>query len=123
MHLSRTVTLMKTLLVFLFALWAMPALSQEAIGVIKRGHGQAVIDRSGTKLPAVRGTQIRKGDRIITGAKGSVDVTMRGGALSVGPQANVAVDRFAPEDTQSAQSPMPSMLKGLVSWLSVNRSR
>jgi hypothetical protein len=126
MHLPRTVywvTLMKTVLLFLLALWATSALSQDAIGVIKRAHGQAVIERSGTKLPAVRGTQVRKGDRIVTGARGNVDITMRGGALSVGPHANVAVDRFAPEETQSARSPMPSMLKGLVSWLSVNRSR
>jgi len=115
-------TLMKTVLVLL-ALWATSALSQDAIGVIKRAHGQAVIERSGTKLPAVRGTQVRKGDRIITGTKANVDVTMRGGALSVGPNANVAVGRFAPEEPQSAQSEMPSMLKGLVSWLSVNRSR
>ena len=116
-------TLLKTVLAFLLALWAMPALSQDAIGVIKRAHGQAVIERSGTKLPAARGTPVRKGDRIITGTRANVDVTMRGGALSVGPNANIAVGRFAPEETQSAQSEMPSMLKGLVSWLSVNRSR
>lgn len=119
----RYVTPIKTVLLSIIALWAMPALSQDAIGVVKRAHGQAVIDRSGTKLPAVRGTQVRKGDRIITGAKANVDVTMRGGALSVGPNANVALGRFAPEEPQSAQSEMPSMLKGLVSWLSVNRSR
>ena len=114
---------MKILLLLLLVLWAPSALSQDAIGVIKRAHGQAVIERSGTKLPAVRGTQVRKGDRIVTGAKGNVDVIMRGRALSVGPNANVAVGRFAPEETQSAQTEMPSMLKGLVSWLSVNRSR
>ena len=114
---------MKPVLVLLLALWATSALPQEAIGVVKRAHGHAVIDRSGTKLPAVRGTQVRKGDRIITGTKANVDVTMRGGALSVGPNTNVAVGRFAPEEPQSAQTEMPSMLKGLVSWLSVNRSR
>ena len=117
------VTPIKAALVAILALWATSALSQDAIGVIKRAHGQAAIERAGTKVAAARGTPVRKGDRIVTGAKGNVDITMRGGALSVGPQANVAVDRFAPEETHSAQESMPSMLKGLVSWLSVNRSR
>src|SRR5688572_10023702 len=88
------VTPIKTVLVPILALWATSGLCQDGIGVVKRAQGQAVIERSGTKLPAARGTQVRKGDRIVTGARGNVDITMRGGALSVGPQANVAVDRF-----------------------------
>ena len=113
----------KMALAAILTLWAGSALSQDAIGVIKRAHGQAVIDRAGVQSPATRGTQLRKGDRIVTGAKGNVDITMRGAAMSVGPQASVTLDNFASDQPQSAQATVPPILQGLASLLSVNRGR
>ena len=103
-------------------LWGAAALAQDAIGVVKRTRGPAVIERAGEQLPAARGTPLQHGDRIVTGAKAYVDITMRGAALSVGPQADVSLDRFAPEQPQSAQS-VPPILQGLASLLSINRAR
>lgn len=114
---------LKMILAAALAVWVTSALAQEAIGVVKRTHGSAVIERAGARLPAARGVQILKGDRIVTGAKGYVDITMRGAALNVGPHANVAMDRFVPDQTHSAQSSVPPMLQALASLLSVNRLR
>ena len=106
-----------------FILWAGSALAQDVVGVIKRAHGPAVIERAGVQSPATRGTQLRKGDRILTGEKGNVDITMRGAAMSVGPHAAVTLDHFASDPTQSAQNSVPPMLQGLASLLTLNRSR
>lgn len=111
------------ILAAVLTLGAASALAQDAIGVVKRAHGPAVIDRAGVRLPATRGTQLRKGDRIVTGANGYVDVTMRGSAVSVGPRANVGLDGYAPAESQTAQSSVPPILQGLASLLSVNRGR
>jgi hypothetical protein len=105
------------------ALAAAPAAAQEYIGVIKRTSGQVLIDRDGVKLAPSAGTEVKQGDRVITGPDGYAHIKLRGAApLSVSPDADILLDRYAagPVSTQRT----PSGLVGrLASFLAVNRQR
>ena len=91
--------------------------------MVKRAKGSVQIQRAGAPVPIARGTQLRSGDRIVTGKDGSVDITMRGSALSVGPGTDVDLDRFAPDDKESAPSWRAAVAHGLASLLGMNRHR
>jgi hypothetical protein len=69
------------------------------IGIIQRSQGGVQIERNGSRAPATRGETLLRGDRIVTDAGGSAEVRIRGAApIRVGPNANVAVERFAAND-------------------------
>lgn len=100
-----------------------PVLAQDSIGVVKRSTGQVLIERGEALLKAAAGGEIFKGDRVVTGKDGHISIVMRRGAwLTVGPVADVAVDRYAP-DTQTVQRPVPPILQSIASFLGINRQR
>ena len=107
----------------LLLLVATAVLAQEGIGVLKRYRGDVAIERGGMRLKAVKGTELQRGDRLITGDKAYAYVEMRGtGPLAVGPETEVALDRFAGE-TKRVTHRAPRLLQGLASYLALNRHR
>ena len=101
-----------------------PALAQEVIGVVKNSKGQVAIERAGVRVSPTRGTEVRKGDRLITGPDSHATITMRRAApVSVGPENDVALDRYAAEDIPLVKRAAPAILQGLASFLAVNRQR
>ena len=105
----------------LLALLATPALAEEYIGLVKRTSGEVRIERDGTQWAASRGTDLKRGDRLVTGPDGHAQIAMRAAAsLSVGPDSDVDLDRFAP---LPAQRSVPSLLQRLTSFLALNRQR
>lgn len=106
------------------ALTATCALAQEPIGVVKRSQGHVVIERAGVPIAPQHGTEVHRGDRLVTGADGSATISMRRAAsISVGPHTAVALDRFAAEDKPIAERPAPRILQSLASFFAVNRQR
>ena len=105
------------------ALVATSALAQETIGVVKRSKGQVAIEREGMQIAPKPGTEVLRGDRLVTGPDGHASVSMRrAAAISVGPHTEVALDRYAAEDT-TASRPAPRILQSLASFFAVNRQR
>ena len=105
------------------ALLATSAIAQESVGVVKRIYGSVVIDRAGEQLTPRAGTELLRGDRLITGADGHASVKLyRAGSLSIGPDTAVAPDRYIP-DSQQVKRPAPAILQSLASFLAVNRQR
>ena len=103
---------------------ATSALANDWVGVIKRSKGEVLLQRDNELIAAAAGSEIRKGDRLITGRDGYVNVTVRGASpVSIGPQANVALDRYLPKDEQVPHASMPKILQGLASAFTVNRYR
>ena len=103
------------------ALLASSALAQEYIGVVKRTSGQVVIERDGDRLAPSRGTELQRGDRLVTGPDGYTQVALRTAAsLTVGPDSDVPLDRYVPQQPQRF---VPSLVQRLTSFLALNRQR
>lgn len=100
------------------------SVAEEVIGVIKNSKGQVMIERDGVRMTPVRGSEIHRGDRVITGPDGVATIAMRRAApVSVGPQNDVTLDRFAAGEVPIVKRPAPAILQGLASFLAVNRQR
>lgn len=108
----------------LFAMIGGSAFADEPIGVVKRAKGDVRIERSGEHIQAQHGTLVYRGDRLVTGNAGSASVTMRRTPqLSVGPNTDVAMDRYAADELPAVKRQPPAILAGLASYLAVNRHR
>ncbi len=69
-------------------------------GMIKTSKGTAAIEREGKQNPAQAGAAVLSSDRIVTGADGSVGITLRDETLlSVGPNSNVWLEKYAFDPT------------------------
>ncbi len=98
---------------------ATSAFAEEAIGVVKRASGQVTIERAGVQIPPAAGTQLQRGDRVITGQDGAVNVAIRGAApIRVGADADVALDRFARDQRPVVQRMMDPIITGVASLMS-----
>lgn len=69
-------------------------------GMIKTAKGSASIEREGQKTPAKAGAALMASDRVLTGADGSVGITLRDETLlAVGPNSNVWLEKYAFDPT------------------------
>lgn len=99
------------------------AMAEDTIGVVKRSKGHALVERGGMPLTLQAGTHLLRGDRVVTGADGHVNIHMlRAAPLTVGPNASVALNRYAAQPTVVSR-PAPPLLQGLASFLGINRQR
>jgi hypothetical protein len=98
---------------------ALPVFAAETAGIIKVAKGTVTIERGGQKLTATAGTPVFAGDRIITGADGSVGLTLRDDTLlSAGPRSSFALDRFAFDTTTHAGAINGSLKRGTLAVVS-----
>ena len=108
----------------MLALGATAAVAEETIGVIKRTQGQVVLERGTVQMTARPGTEIERGDRLITGEDGYASISMkRAASLSVGAKSAVPLDRYAADAPPVVRRPPPGILQSLASFLAVNRQR
>lgn len=84
-----------------FTLPAFAATPEETpAGMVKRTKGNAFVERDGKKLAAQPGGKLFSKDRVLTGADGSVGITLRDETLlSVGPNSTMLLDKFAFDST------------------------
>jgi hypothetical protein len=100
-----------------------PAIAEDTIGVVKRSKGHALVERGGVPLAIAPGTQLLRGDRVVTGADGHINIHMlRAAPLIVGPHASIALNRYAAAPVIVSR-PAPPLLQGLASFLGINRQR
>jgi hypothetical protein len=111
------------MIAIVLALLATSAIAQDSVGVVKRAQGSVVIDRDGAQLTPKPGTELLRGDRLITGPDGHANLKLyTAGSLSIGPDTAVAPDRYIP-DSRKVKRPAPAILQSLASFLAVNRQR
>lgn len=88
-------------------------------GIVKLSKGSAAIERAGQQLPATPGTVVRTSDRIVTGADGSIGITLRDNTLlSAGPNSTVELNKFAFNSTTHAGTIDASVRRGTLSVVS-----
>lgn len=108
----------------ILAIAATTAAAAETIGVIKRSQGHVVLVRGADEIAVRPGTEIQRGDRLITGENGYASISMRRAAsLSVGANSAVPLDRYAFEAAPVVRRVPPGILQGLASFFAVNRQR
>ena len=106
------------------ALAATTSLAHVTIGVIKRSYGHVVLERGTHQIVPRAGTEILRGDRLITGDNGYASISMRRAAsVSVGANSAVPLDRYAADAAPVVSKPAPRILQSLASFFAVNRQR
>jgi hypothetical protein len=86
----------KLLLLFVMLFFVLPALAADDAGMIKSSKGAVWIERNGQKIPAAAGAQVVTGDCVVTGADGTVGITLRDNTLlSAGPKSTLVLNHFA----------------------------
>ncbi|MCK7582667.1 MAG: hypothetical protein MZV65_48620 [Chromatiales bacterium] len=84
--------------------------------MVKTSQGTVSIDRAGQKTPASPGTSIFVGDRVRTGADGSVGITLRDDTrLTAGPESTLLITEFRFNPNTNEGGLLASLLKGTFS--------
>ena len=106
------------------AIVATSTLAQEAIGILKRSRGDVAVERAGVRVSAMKGMELRRGDRLVTAKGGYAYVELRGTApLAVGPETQILLDRYAVDEKRLADRSAPRLLQSLASYFALNRHR
>lgn len=95
------------------------ACAADEAGVVKVSKGSAVLERAGQKLPATVGAKVYANDRIVTGADGSVGITLRDlTLLSAGPNSMIDINKFSFDSTTHAGTIDAAVKRGTLSVVS-----
>jgi hypothetical protein len=100
---------------------AEPAFSQQPVDVgrIKVVTGSAFIVRAGALVPAQAGQAVFQADGLRTGAGGRLGITLRDDTrLSLGPNSEVRLDRFAYAPAESQVGLVLRIVRGVVAYVS-----
>lgn len=96
-----------------------PVLAADEAGVIKVSKGSAFIERAGSRQPAAVGAKVYASDRIVTGADGSIGITLRDlTLLSAGPDSVVDINKFSFDSTTHAGTIDAGVKRGTLSVVS-----
>ena len=100
------------------SLAAASVLANDTIGMVKRSAGPVTIERSGAQMPATPGLKVQRGDRVVTGPNGYASISLRGTApLSVGPEADVGLDRFVRDQRPVVERFVQPIIQGVASLM------
>ncbi|NRR34343.1 FecR domain-containing protein [Oxalobacteraceae bacterium] len=107
------------------ALAPAPAMAaDQPAGTVKTSKGTAAIERAGRKFPAAPGAAVLGSDQIVTGADGSVGVTLRDETLlSVGPNSKVWLEKFAFDSTTHEGALNATVKRGTMAVISGKLSK
>jgi hypothetical protein len=88
-------------------------------GTVKTVKGQVSIERGAQKIAAAPGVKVHAADRVLTGADGSIGITLRDNTvLSAGPNSTLALDKFAFDSTTHAGTIDATLKRGTLSVVS-----
>ncbi len=116
---------MKTIITILAAAVALTVNAAELpAGMIKTAKGSAAIERAGARTPAQAGAALMASDRVVTGADGSVGITLRDETLlAVGPNSNVWLEKYAFDPTSHEGKLDATVKKGTLGVISGKLSK
>ena len=100
---------------------AVPAFAQEqpAAGQIKIASGSVVIVRGTSTIPAQVGQPVYEADTLRTGDDGKVGITLKDDTrLSLGPNSEVRLDRFAFAPAEGRLGFVLKVVKGVAAYVS-----
>ena len=96
-----------------------PGRADPPVGVVKVVKGEALVQRAGQSLPARDGMRLAEGDLLRTGPDGRLGVLLRDDTrLSLGPDSEIRIDRFAFAPAQGNLALVLRMLRGAATYVS-----
>ncbi|PYM53024.1 MAG: hypothetical protein DMD79_27215 [Candidatus Rokuibacteriota bacterium] len=96
-----------------------PGRTDPPVGVVKVVKGEALVQRAGQSLPARDGMGLAEGDLLRTGPDGRLGVLLRDDTrLSLGPDSEIRIDRFAFAPAQGNLALVLRMLRGAATYVS-----
>jgi len=94
------------------------------IGLVKVADGLATVERGDATLRAHRGLALQEGDVLRTGADGRMGVVLRDDTkLSLGPESEVQIDRFAFAPAEGRLALGAKIARGVVAFVSGSISK
>jgi len=102
-------------------LYAVPAFAQQppAAGQIKIASGSVVIVRGTNTIPAQVGQPVYEADTLRTGDDGKIGITLKDDTrLSLGPNSEVRLDRFAFAPAEGRLGFVLKVVKGVAAYVS-----
>lgn len=103
----------------LLAVSGYPAMAADEAGLVKISKGAVTLERNGQKMEVPVGTRIFASDRVLTGADGSLGITLRDNTiLSAGPNSTVDLHKFAFNSTTHAGVIDATVKRGTLSVIS-----
>ncbi|WP_193182438.1 FecR family protein [Nisaea sediminum] len=93
--------------------------ASSAIGTVKVASGEAAVQRDGKMLPATEGFDIERKDTLVTGADGSLGITLNDGTLvSLGPNSRFELAAFEFSPRRDAFNFFGKILEGTLIYQS-----
>lgn len=93
-------------------------------GMVKQTKGNVLIERGGQKLDAKQGSRVLVSDRVITGDKSSVGITLQDGTLlSAGSNSTLSINKFVFDSTTNAGELDTSLKRGTLAVVSGKLSK
>ncbi len=118
MQIRRSVLGTGWLVTLVLSLFASLAIAADA-GHIKTVKGSAFVERDGQRIAASAGMPILESDTLVTGDDGSMGVTMADNCLlSVGPNSELAIEKYAFNSTTHAGNFDASLRQGSLAVVS-----
>ena len=95
------------------------AADDRTVGTVKVAHGAAFVARGGQDLPARVGLALVESDVLRTGSDGQLGVILRDDTrLSLGPDSEIRIDRFAFAPAQGSLALVLRMARGVAVYVS-----
>jgi hypothetical protein len=99
--------------------FAASAYAESFVGIVKTIEGNPTIIRNGETKAAVKGMQVRKGDRVKTDSSGAIGLVFSDDTMvSMGPDTEITIDDYLFEPVNGKLSFIASILRGTVCYLS-----
>lgn len=112
-------TLFRAVMLLILAAAVPAAAEPVVVGSVKMVEGSCYVVREGTQLPLHGGERLFLADTLRTGPDGALGALLRDNtALTLGPDTELAVERFAFEPARGELEMVLRLLKGMASYLS-----
>jgi hypothetical protein len=121
---SMPVIKMKAVAGLMAMLVAASAYAGDEAGLVKDAKGAATIERGGKKIAARPGTELLVSDRVVTGADGSVGITLHDGTMiSAGHNSILTLNKFKFDSTTHQGELDASLKRGTLAVVSGKLSK
>ena len=115
---------MKAIVGLIAMLAIVNAYADDDAGLVKNVKGDVTIERGEQKIAVKPGTRLLVSDRMITGADGSVGITLHDGTLlSAGPNSNLILNKFEFNSTTNKGALDATLKRGTLAVVSGKLSK
>lgn len=103
-------------------LWFEPSSAQTTpspVGMVKTVAGQAVLELNGQRVPAVLGSPVYLGSRLVTASGSTLGITFKDETvMSIGPDTQLVIDQYLFAPREGKLSLIASLTRGTLNYVS-----